>query len=41
MIILEDDMEIVFDFFDYFEVIFFILDCDKFVVVIFLWNDNG
>lgn len=34
-------MEIVFDFFVYFEVIVIVLDCDKFVVVVFLWNDNG
>lgn len=41
VIILEDDMEIAPDFFDYFEATSSILDCDKSVVAISSWNDNG
>ncbi|KAG9136777.1 hypothetical protein Leryth_004537 [Lithospermum erythrorhizon] len=41
VIILEDDMEIAPDFFDYFEAGASILDKDKSVMAISSWNDNG
>ncbi|XP_051136809.1 alpha-1,3-mannosyl-glycoprotein 2-beta-N-acetylglucosaminyltransferase isoform X2 [Andrographis paniculata] len=41
VIILEDDMEIAPDFFDYFEAGASILDNDKSIMAISSWNDNG
>jgi alpha-1,3-mannosyl-glycoprotein beta-1,2-N-acetylglucosaminyltransferase len=41
VIILEDDMEIAPDFFDYFEATATVLDNDKSVVAVSSWNDNG
>lgn len=41
VIILEDDMEISPDFFTYFEATATVLDCDKTVVAVSSWNDNG
>ncbi|KAD7478892.1 hypothetical protein E3N88_02028 [Mikania micrantha] len=41
VIILEDDMEIAPDFFDYFEVGADLLDKDKSIMAISSWNDNG
>ncbi|KAL3843312.1 hypothetical protein ACJIZ3_000715 [Penstemon smallii] len=41
VIILEDDMEIAPDFFDYFEAGAALLDSDKSIMAISSWNDNG
>jgi alpha-1,3-mannosyl-glycoprotein beta-1,2-N-acetylglucosaminyltransferase len=41
VIILEDDMEISPDFFDYFEAGASILDSDKSIMAVSSWNDNG
>ncbi|KAM0055053.1 putative alpha-1,3-mannosyl-glycoprotein 2-beta-N-acetylglucosaminyltransferase [Helianthus debilis subsp. tardiflorus] len=41
VIILEDDMEIAPDFFDYFEAGANLLDKDKSIMAISSWNDNG
>ncbi|MCD7464014.1 hypothetical protein HAX54_051912 [Datura stramonium] len=41
VIILEDDMEIASDFFDYFEAGATLLDRDKSIMAISSWNDNG
>ncbi|KAI7740270.1 hypothetical protein M8C21_000039, partial [Ambrosia artemisiifolia] len=41
VIILEDDMEIAPDFFDYFEAGADLLDKDKSIMAISSWNDNG
>ncbi|KAA8546182.1 hypothetical protein F0562_020924 [Nyssa sinensis] len=41
VIILEDDMEIASDFFDYFEVAAALLDSDKSIMAVSSWNDNG
>nr|XP_043607934.1 alpha-1,3-mannosyl-glycoprotein 2-beta-N-acetylglucosaminyltransferase isoform X2 [Erigeron canadensis] len=41
VIILEDDMEIAPDFFDYFEAGADLLDNDKSIMAISSWNDNG
>ncbi|PIN14787.1 N-acetylglucosaminyltransferase I [Handroanthus impetiginosus] len=41
VIILEDDMEIAPDFFDYFEAGATLLDRDKSIMAISSWNDNG
>lgn len=41
VIILEDDMEIAPDFFDYFEAGAALLDHDKSIMAISSWNDNG
>lgn len=41
VIILEDDMEIASDFFDYFEAGAALLDSDKSILAISSWNDNG
>ncbi|CAK9177925.1 unnamed protein product [Ilex paraguariensis] len=41
VIILEDDMEIAPDFFDYFEAGSILLDSDKSIMAISSWNDNG
>ncbi|XP_042509610.1 alpha-1,3-mannosyl-glycoprotein 2-beta-N-acetylglucosaminyltransferase [Macadamia integrifolia] len=41
VIILEDDMEIAPDFFDYFEAAATLLDNDKTVMAVSSWNDNG
>ncbi|XP_022896645.1 alpha-1,3-mannosyl-glycoprotein 2-beta-N-acetylglucosaminyltransferase isoform X2 [Olea europaea var. sylvestris] len=41
VIILEDDMEIAPDFFDYFEAGAALLDSDKTIMAISSWNDNG
>ncbi|XP_010270495.1 PREDICTED: alpha-1,3-mannosyl-glycoprotein 2-beta-N-acetylglucosaminyltransferase isoform X3 [Nelumbo nucifera] len=41
VIILEDDMEIAPDFFDYFEVAASLLDRDKTIMAVSSWNDNG
>ncbi|KAH7832947.1 hypothetical protein Vadar_001680 [Vaccinium darrowii] len=41
VIILEDDMEIAPDFFDYFEAAATILDNDKSIMAVSSWNDNG
>ncbi|CAH9134804.1 unnamed protein product [Cuscuta epithymum] len=41
VLILEDDMEIATDFFDYFEAGATLLDRDKSVMAISSWNDNG
>ncbi|XP_044351950.1 alpha-1,3-mannosyl-glycoprotein 2-beta-N-acetylglucosaminyltransferase isoform X2 [Triticum aestivum] len=41
VIILEDDMEIAPDFFDYFEAAAKLLDTDKSIMAVSSWNDNG
>lgn len=41
VIILEDDMEIAPDFFDYFEAMADLMDRDKSVMAVSSWNDNG
>ncbi|KAL5858627.1 hypothetical protein ACOSQ3_006085 [Xanthoceras sorbifolium] len=41
VIILEDDMEIAIDFFDYFEAAAALLDQDKSILAVSSWNDNG
>ncbi|XP_039135407.1 alpha-1,3-mannosyl-glycoprotein 2-beta-N-acetylglucosaminyltransferase isoform X1 [Dioscorea cayenensis subsp. rotundata] len=41
VIILEDDMEIAPDFFDYFEATASILDKDETIMAVSSWNDNG
>ncbi|XP_020273341.1 alpha-1,3-mannosyl-glycoprotein 2-beta-N-acetylglucosaminyltransferase isoform X2 [Asparagus officinalis] len=41
VIILEDDMEIAPDFFDYFEATATLLDKDKTIMAVSSWNDNG
>lgn len=41
VIILEDDMEIAPDFFDYFEAAAALLDKDKSLMAVSSWNDNG
>uniref|UniRef100_A0A6N2LKX8 Alpha-1,3-mannosyl-glycoprotein 2-beta-N-acetylglucosaminyltransferase n=1 Tax=Salix viminalis TaxID=40686 RepID=A0A6N2LKX8_SALVM len=41
VIILEDDMEIAPDFFDYFEAGAALLDKDKSIMAVSSWNDNG
>ncbi|XWS68351.1 hypothetical protein CRYUN_Cryun04dG0082600 [Craigia yunnanensis] len=41
VIILEDDMEIAPDFFDYFEAASVLLDKDKSIMAVSSWNDNG
>lgn len=41
VIILEDDMEIAPDFFDYFEAGAALLDSDKSLLAVSSWNDNG
>ncbi|XP_073101482.1 alpha-1,3-mannosyl-glycoprotein 2-beta-N-acetylglucosaminyltransferase isoform X2 [Elaeis guineensis] len=41
VIILEDDMEIAPDFFNYFEATASILDSDKTIMAVSSWNDNG
>ncbi|RDX61027.1 Alpha-1,3-mannosyl-glycoprotein 2-beta-N-acetylglucosaminyltransferase, partial [Mucuna pruriens] len=41
VIILEDDMEIAPDFFDYFEAAATLLDKDKSIMAVSSWNDNG
>ncbi|KAL2346003.1 hypothetical protein Fmac_000003 [Flemingia macrophylla] len=41
VIILEDDMEIAPDFFDYFEAAANLLDKDKSIMAVSSWNDNG
>ncbi|XP_026662003.2 alpha-1,3-mannosyl-glycoprotein 2-beta-N-acetylglucosaminyltransferase-like isoform X2 [Phoenix dactylifera] len=41
VIILEDDMEIAPDFFDYFEATASILENDKTIMAVSSWNDNG
>ncbi|GAV56518.1 GNT-I domain-containing protein [Cephalotus follicularis] len=41
VIILEDDMEISPDFFDYFEAAAALLDKDKSIMAVSSWNDNG
>eukprot|EP00262_Sarcandra_glabra_P006811 TRINITY_DN19367_c0_g1_i1.p1 TRINITY_DN19367_c0_g1~~TRINITY_DN19367_c0_g1_i1.p1 ORF type:complete len:444 (+),score=97.68 TRINITY_DN19367_c0_g1_i1:275-1606(+) len=41
VIILEDDMEIAPDFFDYFEAAATLLDNDKTIMAVSSWNDNG
>ncbi|KAK5774405.1 alpha-1,3-mannosyl-glycoprotein 2-beta-N-acetylglucosaminyltransferase isoform X1 [Gossypium arboreum] len=41
VIILEDDMEIAPDFFDYFEAAAALLDKDKSIMAVSSWNDNG
>ncbi|KAJ7555204.1 hypothetical protein O6H91_05G026200 [Diphasiastrum complanatum] len=41
VIILEDDMEISLDFFDYFEATAPLLDQDSSLVAVSSWNDNG
>ncbi|KAL5207642.1 hypothetical protein ABZP36_032077 [Zizania latifolia] len=41
VIILEDDMEIAPDFFDYFEAAANLLDNDKTIMAVSSWNDNG
>uniref|UniRef100_A0A1D1ZFI7 Alpha-1,3-mannosyl-glycoprotein 2-beta-N-acetylglucosaminyltransferase n=1 Tax=Anthurium amnicola TaxID=1678845 RepID=A0A1D1ZFI7_9ARAE len=41
VIILEDDMEIAPDFFDYFEATTTLLDNDKTIMAVSSWNDNG
>ncbi|CAL9023001.1 unnamed protein product [Prunus brigantina] len=41
VIILEDDMEIAPDFFDYFESTAALLDKDKSIMAVSSWNDNG
>ncbi|GAQ79099.1 Putative N-acetylglucosaminyltransferase I [Klebsormidium nitens] len=41
IIILEDDMEVAVDFFDYFEALAPILDRDESLYAVSSWNDNG
>jgi alpha-1,3-mannosyl-glycoprotein beta-1,2-N-acetylglucosaminyltransferase len=41
VIILEDDMEIAPDFFDYFEAAASLMDRDKTIMAASSWNDNG
>ncbi|XWS54452.1 hypothetical protein CRYUN_Cryun10bG0090400 [Craigia yunnanensis] len=41
VVILEDDMEIAPDFFDYFEAASALLDKDKSIMAVSSWNDNG
>lgn len=41
VIILEDDMEIAPDFFEYFEAASALLDKDKSIMAVSSWNDNG
>ncbi|KAK6946536.1 Glycosyl transferase, family 13, partial [Dillenia turbinata] len=41
VIILEDDMEIAPDFFDYFEAAAALMDTDKSIMAVSSWNDNG
>ncbi|PIA56872.1 hypothetical protein AQUCO_00700911v1, partial [Aquilegia coerulea] len=41
VIILEDDMEISVDFFDYFEAAATLLENDKTILAVSSWNDNG
>ncbi|CAO2177077.1 unnamed protein product [Urochloa humidicola] len=41
VVILEDDMEIAPDFFDYFEAAAKLLDNDKTIMAVSSWNDNG
>ncbi|KAK9287578.1 hypothetical protein L1049_015999 [Liquidambar formosana] len=41
VIILEDDMEIAPDFFEYFEAAAALLDNDKSIMAVSSWNDNG
>lgn len=41
VIIVEDDLEIVFDFFEYFEVIKVLFDKDFILWCVLVWNDNG
>ncbi|RZC48603.1 hypothetical protein C5167_017027 [Papaver somniferum] len=41
VIILEDDMEIAPDFFEYFEAAAALLDSDKTIMAVSSWNDNG
>ncbi|KAB1199294.1 Alpha-1,3-mannosyl-glycoprotein 2-beta-N-acetylglucosaminyltransferase [Morella rubra] len=41
VIILEDDMEIAPDFFDYFEATATLLEKDKSIMAVSSWNDNG
>nr|ACU18645.1 unknown [Glycine max] len=41
VIILEDDMEIAPDFFDYFEAAASLLEKDKSIMAVSSWNDNG
>ncbi|KAJ4806199.1 hypothetical protein LUZ62_018765 [Rhynchospora pubera] len=41
VIILEDDMEIAPDFFEYFEATATLLDTDKTIMAVSSWNDNG
>ncbi|KAL5713773.1 alpha-1,3-mannosyl-glycoprotein 2-beta-N-acetylglucosaminyltransferase [Ranunculus cassubicifolius] len=41
VIILEDDMEISVDFFDYFEAAATLLDNDNTIMAVSSWNDNG
>ncbi|KAL3597772.1 hypothetical protein D5086_009409 [Populus alba] len=41
VIILEDDMEIAPDFFDYFEAASALLEKDKSIMAVSSWNDNG
>ncbi|KAF9603681.1 hypothetical protein IFM89_037444 [Coptis chinensis] len=41
VIILEDDMEISVDFFDYFEAAATLLEKDKTIMAVSSWNDNG
>ncbi|KAF8406720.1 hypothetical protein HHK36_008812 [Tetracentron sinense] len=41
VILLEDDMEIAPDFFDYFEAAATLLDSDKSIMAVSSWNDNG
>ncbi|KAL7235948.1 hypothetical protein ACSBR1_019264 [Camellia fascicularis] len=41
VIILEDDMEISPDFFDYFETAVALLESDKSIMAVSSWNDNG
>ncbi|XP_028120018.1 alpha-1,3-mannosyl-glycoprotein 2-beta-N-acetylglucosaminyltransferase-like [Camellia sinensis] len=41
VIILEDDMEISPDFFDYFEAAVALLESDKSIMAVSSWNDNG
>ncbi|KAJ3672338.1 hypothetical protein LUZ60_007059 [Juncus effusus] len=41
VIILEDDMEIAPDFFEYFEATAALLDTDKTIMAVSSWNDNG
>ncbi|CAI0471343.1 unnamed protein product [Linum tenue] len=41
VIILEDDMEIAPDFFEYFEAAAALLEKDKSIMAVSSWNDNG